>query len=127
MKASNRHATCALATCAFALGLGATAHAVERLNVTWTEEVGRIVRFLGVEVGPPSSGKRVISLTYQPLKPCKRLSLSGHSISKDGNKLARFELTSGRANVGFEQKLRDTATVVYAEGHHLIVDEATCV
>jgi hypothetical protein len=121
MNASLRRAAFVLA-----LGLGVAAHAQERLNVTWTEDVGRAVRFLGVEVGPPSSGQRIVSLTYQALRPCKRLSLSGHSVSKDGIKLARFELTSGKSNVRLEQKFRDTAVVVYDEGHHLIVDEVSC-
>lgn len=109
-----------------ALGLGFAAHAAEPLNVTWTEEVGTTVRFLGVEVGPPSSGERVVSLTYQALKPCKRLALSGHSHAKDGVKLAKFDLTAGRSNVAVEQKFRDTVVVAYAAGHYLVLDTASC-
>ena len=109
-----------------ALGLGVAAFAAEPLNVTWTEDVGNTVRFLDVEVGAPGSGGRVVSLTYQALKPCKRLTLAGHSHSKDGAKLARFDLTSGRSNVRVEQKFRDTVVVAYQAEHYLVVDQASC-
>jgi hypothetical protein len=121
MNAITRHAAFLLA-----LGLGVAVLAVERLNVTWTEDVGSTVRFLDVEVGAPGDGQRIVSLTYQALRPCKHLSLFGHSMSKDGTKLAKFALTSGRSNAGVDQKFRDTVVVAYQEGHHLVVDEVSC-
>ena len=109
-----------------ALGLCTAAFASERLNVTWTPQVAEVVRFLDVDVGPPADGQRIVTLAYQALKPCKHLSLFGHSVARDGVKLARFTLNPGRADTTADQRFRDTVTVRYQEGHHLVVDEVSC-
>jgi hypothetical protein len=111
---------------ALALVPGGAAQAIERLNVTWTPVVGGVVRFLGVEVGAPADGERIVSLRYELLKPCAAFSLSGHSLDKDGAKLARFELASRRSDTTAGQTFRDTVTVTYAPGHSLVVDEVSC-
>lgn len=113
-------------TVVLALALAGAAQASERLNVTWTPEVGAVLRFLGVEVGAPAEGERIVSLRYELLKPCAAFSLSGHSLSKDGAPLARFELAARRSNATAGQAFRDTVTVKYAPGHTLIVDQVSC-
>lgn len=100
--------------------------AQDGMTVKWTKEVGSIVKLLRVEAGEPAGGFRLVTFTYEAVRPCGQLSVYGHGYSKDDVQLPLFSLGVNKVNVSPGQKFRDQAVVTYEPGHYLVLDKAHC-
>lgn len=90
-----------------------------------TEEVTATIKVVNVLAGRPMLMNRSVKLTYQALKPCRELMISGHSYSKDGAQLAPF-IVGSRFAVQPGQTFRDDFLVAYEKGHYMALDRAIC-
>lgn len=90
-----------------------------------TDEVMATIKVVNIQAGQPMVMNRPVKLTYQALKPCGQLMLSGHSYSKDGVQLAPF-IVGTRFRVQAGQTFRDDFLVAYEKGHHMALDRAIC-
>jgi hypothetical protein len=102
------------------------AFAQDGMTVKWTKEVGSIVKLLRVEADEPVGGLRLVTFTYEAVKPCGQLSVYGHSYSKDDVQLPLFSLGAQKRSVTPGQKFRDQAVVTHEPGHYLLLDKAHC-
>lgn len=90
-----------------------------------TEEVNAALKVTEVQAGQPMVMNRSVKLTYQALKPCRQLTLSGHSYTKEGIQLAPF-IVATRFSVQPGQTFRDEFLVTYEKGHYVSLDRAIC-
>jgi hypothetical protein len=95
-------------------------------TVKLSAEVGALVKVLSVDADAPTAGIRMLTVTYEALKPCRQLSLFGHSYSIEGIQLPLFRLGATKSNVVPGQKFRDQAFVTYEVGHYVVLERAYC-
>lgn len=109
------------------VAMSTQAFAADKMGIKFTDEVGEVIKLLYVDPGT-DRGYRLVTFTYQAVKNCPvRLSVYGHSYSKDDIQLSVFSLAMGKDNVTAGQKFRDTVQVTSEPGHYVILDKASCI
>lgn len=92
-------------------------------NLKWTQQVSETIEVLDVTVNRPSV-VRFVKMTYQPLKACGTLGISGTSFSKDGVNLGPIFFKA--LNVRPGQKYREEFAAPYEANHYVVLEKAYC-
>jgi hypothetical protein len=93
--------------------------------IKWNTEVGGVIKPLSVEVGIDMGGGRIVTITYQALKPCRSMAIMGYPYSNDGAQLSGF-IFGQKYNVTTGQKFREQFFAASEPGSYLVLEKASC-
>lgn len=93
--------------------------------VKWTANVAAVIKPISIEVGADMGGGRLVTITYQALKPCRTMGIMGNPYSHDNIQLSGF-IFGQKYNVAAGQKFREQFFAASEPGSYLMLDKAVC-